>query len=600
MKSLLNLHLAVLRDAGLHCSVDVSRDSERISRRFEDEGDSFLTITLPKLAKSLEKGLATGLWPRHDYTAVRYVGGLPVLLRGFLTRIFTPEGVLLSTPDPDSIWAVRQVCYLTHKVNRPTTPKRQRLAFDQYWQTDAELSELEFSLENSEHREVFLMFSHLFSGLLSKIDRKIENLELIPKHGPGSTADRLKPIQKWDFGYWPDRLESVFPSWKYRSNLTSMPLACPQPLETEIPVKVIAVPKTMSTPRIIAMEPATVQYAQQALKRELYNLVEATDLRLLMGFPDQERNQELARRGSLTGYLATLDLSEASDRLSWALVKFLFRPWPNVLEFLDATRSRVANVNDEVRPIHKFASMGSALTFPVETMVFLAIASSCQRRSADRRYPSIRSLVNRVSVYGDDIIIPVRTAGSVVTRLENFGFRVNTSKSFWTGLFRESCGAEWYNGTDVSVVRLRADLPRSRSDALLVSKAVSFRNRCYNAGLWQTVRVLEPLMERMRIPVYPSWMTEARPHNGLVRDTHLSVSYPASVYYRSDIQDLKMKVPHLKEIAYSYSVDGEPGLLKWFHENIAREGDVLTSHDEEERPHAFSIIMRGISWLPTS
>jgi len=598
MKSLLNLHLAVLHDAALQCSVDVSKDVEYISRRYEDEGDSFLTITLPKLAKALEKGLAAGFWPSQDLTNFRSIRGLPVLLRGFLTRIFAPDGVILSTPDPDSIWAVRQFCYLTHKVNRPTTPEREQAAFDQYWETDAELAGLEFSLQDPEHLDVYRMFSFLFSDMLSKIEIKIDSLELVPKHGPGSTADRLRPSEKWDFEYWTERMESVFPSWFYRSNLASDPHACLQPIETEIPVKVISVPKTMSTPRIIAMEPASVQYAQQALKREFQQLVEHSELRELMGFVDQTRNQKMAREGSLTGHLATLDLSEASDRLSWSLVQFLFRPWPSVLEYLDVTRSRAANVGGVVRHINKFASMGSALTFPVETMVFLAIAASVQKGKSGRRYPSASQLAGRVSVYGDDIILPAHTADLAVARLGNFGFKVNSSKSFWTGLFRESCGAEWFNGTDVSVIRLRADLPRSRDDALLVSKATEFRNRCYNGGLWSVVRFMDPYLDMVRIPSYPSWMTTARPHSGLVKDTFLPVPY-RRVKYHEDYQELQVRVPHLKSIALSYEVDGDAGLLKWFHENEFLNKDLSSPHDEEERPHAFSIIMRGISWLPS-
>ena len=66
MKSLVTLHLAVLRDAGFLCATNVSRDAERLIARTEHEGESFLTLTLPLFVKALEKGLHDGLWPRHD------------------------------------------------------------------------------------------------------------------------------------------------------------------------------------------------------------------------------------------------------------------------------------------------------------------------------------------------------------------------------------------------------------------------------------------------------------------------------------------------------------------------------------------------------
>jgi hypothetical protein len=117
----------------------------------------------------------------------------------------------------------------------------------------------------------------------------------------------------------------------------------------------------------------------------------------------------------------------------------------------------------------KFASMGSALTFPIEamvfsTVVFMAIASAeAEYGSEGQRALVDTDLIMRhrsgVRVYGDDIVVPVRFVHRVVEYLEAFGFRVNSNKSFWTGKFRESCGKEFYDGHDVSVVRVRREFP---------------------------------------------------------------------------------------------------------------------------------------------
>jgi hypothetical protein len=57
-----------------------------------------------------------------------------------------------------------------------------------------------------------------------------------------------------------------------------------------------------------------------------------------------------------------------------------------------------------------------------------------------------------VSVFGDDIIIPVDSRELFFSLLEILDFKVNASKSFWTGRFRESCGIDAFDGVDVTPV----------------------------------------------------------------------------------------------------------------------------------------------------
>jgi hypothetical protein len=60
-----------------------------------------------------------------------------------------------------------------------------------------------------------------------------------------------------------------------------------------------------------------------------------------------------------------------------------------------------------------------------------------------------------VYVYGDDIIVPSLFYEEAVNGLQRIGLIVNLSKSFADGPFRESCGGEYYNGIDVTPVRVR-------------------------------------------------------------------------------------------------------------------------------------------------
>jgi hypothetical protein len=602
MKSLLKLHLTALADAGALCHVDTARDAESLTRRYEHEGDPFLTITLPTFAKDLEKGLRNGVWPETNPRFDRR-SGLPVLLRGFLLRVFDDNGCLLDDPDANCIWAVRQICYLTQKVERPVSSERLDEAFRSFIETDDALDDhfirLSANMPWLEFQEVTLK---VYGPLFDKLERDIANFELIPSHGPGAVADRLDHPERWEFPYWPERLESVFPSWRYTRNLPEYGHVNIIARDSELPVRVVAVPKTQSAPRIIAIEPSAMQYAQQALKAKIYDYVEKLPLRDLIGFVDQGRNRELAHDSSLTGHLATLDLSEASDRVHVDLVKAMFYRWPHLLDFVLDTRSEWADVNGTEWPLAKFASMGSALTFPLETMVFSIIALMGMKRSGCDTSP--KSWGSVVSIYGDDIIIPTDAVADVVNLLSIFGFKVNEDKSFWTGKFRESCGADYYDGIDVSVVRLRLDPPGSRQDAAQIGKFSDFRNRCFRAGLWRTVKHCDEILtDLVKMKPYRTSDNAPVPSGTLFIDTFLPIKWDAR--YDVHLHRWVRKYSVVKPERRPYTVDGQGGLLKWFLEaSSPSSSSYFTSdpwmeiHEGQERPRAFHINTRGIEVHP--
>jgi hypothetical protein len=286
--------------------------------------------------------------------------------------------------------------------------------------------------------------------------------------------------------------EFLLPNWRYYDQLEDVHFLEPG---EEQPVKVILVPKTLKTPRVIAKEPTAMQYAQQSILRVILRSLREVDyLSRIIGFDDQTPNQRLARTGSQDGSLATLDLSDASDRVSNQLVREMVKQWPYLHEALDATRSRSADVDGfGRRRLAKFASMGSALCFPMEAIVFTTCIFLGIQRGLNRplTLKDVKHLSTSVRVFGDDIIIPTDYVSPVVHELEHFGARVNMSKSFWTGRFRESCGKEYYDDEDVSIVRVRHMFPTQRQDAIGVISIVSLRNQLYKAGLWQTVKWLD-------------------------------------------------------------------------------------------------------------
>jgi hypothetical protein len=108
----------------------------------------------------------------------------------------------------------------------------------------------------------------------------------------------------------------------------------------------------------------------------------------------------------------------------------------------------------DVIPLRKFSTMGSACTFPVETLMFLAVALSTvlTKRGIRPTTRAIRALAGEVSVFGDDIVIPTDCRELFFAALKVLDFKVNTDKSFWNGRFRESCGLDAFNGVDVTPV----------------------------------------------------------------------------------------------------------------------------------------------------
>lgn len=507
MKSLLLLWKCAADELAARCRTSTSHDYELVVARTEHEGVSFLTITLPSFCKSLEKGLAVGKVERSDFPSFTWRAGLPRFLGGFLALVFDREtGCLLDDPDVEALYAIRQLTLMFGKIGLKCTPAREAAAMSGFVDIEREVRKLDAERTEVDYLEFSRMSRLLWVDAFTTVDKKIYDGDIIPKHGPGATADRLRGNAKFNLRQWTERLERMFPYLEYAlpndrhyKCLDRVEFLTP---EQERPVRVIAVPKTLKTPRIIAIEPTCMQYMQQAVSRSLVEQLESSDSDFgwLVGFTDQEPNQLLAREGSLTGALATLDLSEASDRVSNQLVRVMFRNHFWLDHGVDACRSRKADVDGHgVLRLAKFASMGSALTFPVEAMVFATVVMLGVEKSRGRRFTrkSAMEMRGRVRVYGDDIIVPADSVQCVLQELRTFGFKVNLDKSFWTGKFRESCGKEYYNGHDVSVVRVRDLLPTKRTAVHEVISAVSLRNRCYMAGLWSTAAYLDAELERI-------------------------------------------------------------------------------------------------------
>jgi hypothetical protein len=242
--------------------------------------------------------------------------------------------------------------------------------------------------------------------------------------------------------------------------------------------RVTTVPKNAKTDRVIAIEPDLNIYIQKGIGAMIRHRLRRVGIDL----NDQTLNQRLARIGSITGKLATVDLSMASDTVSKAIVEELLpSDW---LQALEQCRSPFGVLPSGTEILYrKFSSMGNGYTFELESLIFWALCSALTSLSGE--------MDAVVGVYGDDLIVPVGIYADLERLLEYCGFSFNRKKSFAHGPFRESCGKHYFLGCDVSPFYVRKQ-PRRLTDAFLLHNNVI---RWSNKGAYRASGV-DGLVER--------------------------------------------------------------------------------------------------------
>lgn len=273
-----------------------------------------------------------------------------------------------------------------------------------------------------------------------------------PSHGPGAVAELKRtatPLEKYQYLGTDPLIKYVFS--KFAGVDVVSYYAYPEK-SWERMSKLVFVPKSMKTRRAISKEPATLMFLQQGIKNVLAEYIRShDDLSNHIDFEHQEKNARLAIRSSATHEFATIDLSSASDMVTTTLVKAVFRGTP-LYPFLVALRSQTVELpSGKVLRTEKYAPMGSALCFPIETLIFSCAVEYAVRRARRTHLGSFPVW----RVYGDDIIVDTRLFEDVILVLEGLGFIINHSKSFSScARFRESCGGEGYDGVEVTPLRI--------------------------------------------------------------------------------------------------------------------------------------------------
>jgi len=195
------------------------------------------------------------------------------------------------------------------------------------------------------------------------------------------------------------------------------------------------VPKKTDIDRCACKEPDLNMFIQKGIGSYFRSCLRRKGINL----NDQSINRSFARTGSLTGELATFDLSSASDSVTTELVaQLLPECWYTLL---DSVRSPVTIIDGEEHSNHMFSSMGNGFTFELESLLFYSLTRAICFFSGTRGV---------VSIYGDDIICPTGISNILPYVFGYFGFSVNMEKSFYSGDIRESCGGHYQSGRDIT------------------------------------------------------------------------------------------------------------------------------------------------------
>lgn len=234
--------------------------------------------------------------------------------------------------------------------------------------------------------------------------------------------------------------------------------------------QVITVPKNAKTERTIAKEPDLNMFVQKGIGAVIRRRLKKVGVDL----DDQSLNQRLACEGSISGELATVDLSAASDSIPLELCRMLLPPdWFSAIETCRSSQGVLPS--GEVITYQKVSSMGNGFTFELESLLFWALVRSVLDFSSTEE--------RRVAVYGDDLIFSVDIYDSVVELLSFCGFKTNAKKSFASGKFRESCGKHYFSGRDVTPFYIREGVNSPERLIWLANSIRRFARRGRTYGL---------------------------------------------------------------------------------------------------------------------
>ncbi len=295
--------------------------------------------------------------------------------------------------------------------------------------------------------------------------------------------------------------------------------------------RLTTVPKNEDTERTIAIEPSGNMCLQLAAGMYLEGALKHIGLDIRN---QQPKNKAMAKRGSESGDVATLDLKSASDMISIDLVRALMPDvWFDLLMKLRSPtitipcdgKTRDADIQVE---LHMISTMGNGFTFPLMTLLLVALIYGYR---CTRGGPSLWLDWSNTCVFGDDIIVPTHEYAGIVDTLTKAGLVVNLDKSYSEGPFRESCGGDYLNGVDVTPFYVKS--LAAEPDVYVVINQVAAWSAREKFPMHNTLQLLGGYLDG-KAHLVPEWLN---PDQGI-----LTAGCPRRYTYLS-LQPAKMEIP---------------------------------------------------------
>jgi hypothetical protein len=215
-------------------------------------------------------------------------------------------------------------------------------------------------------------------------------------------------------------------------------------------------------------------------------------------------------------------------------------------------------------------TMGNAITFPLQTLLFYAFLDACNQLAHDRIVktdPTIRPrdlTLQCVSSYGDDGITDTRSFPEILHYAPLLGWVINNDKTFGEGSFRESCGGDYYRGVETRALMLQ----RPPTKPFYTPK----RNiKIVQAWLYIAVNAANEVLERFGVGVYHTdrWLIEQHDRLKLGKVCVVPPFYP---------EGSGLRVGDLIGPMYEDEVHLDPGTPTWGVNGIGIGLDVDKFH----------------------
>lgn len=458
----------------------IRKDIDVLRHRVSSEGLSFLTKTLPKLGKALDQGMASTRFsvPR-EFKRSHGSPCIPAFMQEYFSLVFDKDGFLREDAEPFAVKHLRQVLLFAYKLELPYESLQERQVIDAFVETEREFE------RSDDIEETALVAAS--SYVIRTIFEDFKPRDVVPRHGPGAVATGEKLEDKWNFSRLYKSIHQMYPYYEYfvvgaaRELIDRLDWYKSLERLDHGRAKVVLVPKDSRGPRLISCEPLEYQWIQQGLGRSIMRHLESFWMtRGRVNFTLQSINREHALESSRSLEYATLDMKDASDRVTLKLVERLFVHNDELLRCLKATRTTSTTLPDgRVIMLRKYAPMGSATCFPIESVIFYALCVAAIARHERMPLPSAGKLVY---VYGDDLVVPTRLAQVCMQALESVHLVVNKQKCCITGPFRESCGMDAFKGVQVTPSRLRSQWTGRRSDGSAYASYIALSNDLAEKG----------------------------------------------------------------------------------------------------------------------